>query len=133
AYAHPDRKVYQKLLVELYQRHARPLVAHKTAAAESELQRMGEHALRPLLDVLAVDSGADPAEQKQAMALLGELGNAGAAAPLLKLALSLARTTPKLNARVASIDLRVEAALGGARLAGPDELPQLLKLAEDPE
>jgi tetratricopeptide (TPR) repeat protein/HEAT repeat protein len=130
AYAHPDRKVYQKLLVELYQRHA--AAARKD---KKELSRMGEHALRPLLDVLAPDSGADPAEEKQAMALLGELGNPGAAAPLLKLSLTTRRSPAKspFASGVAPIDLRVEAALAGARVAGPDDLPQLLKLAEDPE
>jgi tetratricopeptide (TPR) repeat protein len=150
AYAHPERKVYQKLLVELYQRHARPLVprAHDgDEAARRELQRMGQHALRPLLDVLSADSGAEPAEQRQAMALLGELGNSGAAAPLLKMALTLAKkpaaAAPDSTAgrrslfaaspTVPRVDLRVEAALAGARLAGPEDLPSLLKLAEDPE
>ena len=146
AYAHPDRKVYQKLLVELYQRHARPLIARAQAGdndARRELSRMGDHALRPLLDVLAVDSGAEAAEERQAMALLGELGNPGAAAPLLKLALTRrARRRAPDAARAQEsrpapqpprVDLRVEAALAGARLAGADDLPSLLKLAEDPE
>jgi tetratricopeptide (TPR) repeat protein/HEAT repeat protein len=144
AYAHPDRKVYQKLLVELYQRHARPLVARARSGDETarkELSRMGEHALRPLLEVLSVDSGAEASEEKQAMALLGELGNPGAAAPLLKLALTMAKAHPPKgeiknpfgSSSVPRVDLRVEAALAGARLASAEELPQLLKLAEDPE
>jgi tetratricopeptide (TPR) repeat protein len=134
AYAHPDRKVYQKLLVELYQRHARPLVSQKDG--QKELRRMGEHALRPLLDVLAPDSGSDAGEEKQAMALLGDLGNPGAAAPLLKLALTIPQkksATRSSGLPSPSVDLRVEAALSGARLAGLEDLPQLVKLSEDPE
>src|SRR5262249_23660568 len=99
-----------------------------------------EHGLRPLLDVLV--DGGDGAEKRSAMALLGDLGNPGAATPLLKIALDPGREKelkPIMRRGIFDsgapprIDLRVEAAIAGARLAGPSDLPLLIKLADDPE
>jgi tetratricopeptide (TPR) repeat protein/HEAT repeat protein len=143
AYAHAERHVYRSLLVELYQRYARPLVARARqgdAAAQKELERLGEHGLRPLTDVL-VDG--DVAQQRLAITLLGELGNPSGAGPLLKLAATTpraARTPARPGTRspfdapaAPGIDLRTDAAIAGARLASERDLPSLLKLAEEPE
>ncbi len=157
SYAHPEKRVYRNLLVDLFERYAGPLIPRARrgdVAARKELTRLGEHGLRPLLDVLVTEGGGDPAQQKQAVMLLGELGNASAAEPLLKLA-SQPRRLSKSELRdplrgipggtlggmvigtrpIATpvVDLRVEAAIAGARLASGRELPVLLKLAEDPE
>jgi tetratricopeptide (TPR) repeat protein/HEAT repeat protein len=138
SYAHPDRRVYRNLLVDLYGRYAPPLVARARAgdaAARKELTRLGEHGLRPLLEVLESDDGStDATARRQAAMLLGEFGNPSATEPLLKLARSAKRPTAGASPSAPpSIDLRVEAALAGARLAGPREAGELARLAEDPE
>ena len=142
AYAHPEKRVYRNLLVELYERYGKPLLPRARsgdAAAQRELQRLGEHGLRPLLDVL-VDG--ETTQQRLAVELLGELQNASATEPLLKLAATPKRTgLPRITAGVVgregtnapAIDLRVEAAIAAARLALPKDAPQLAKLATDPE
>jgi tetratricopeptide (TPR) repeat protein/HEAT repeat protein len=130
SYAHPDRRVYRNLLVDLYGRYAPPLVTQARAGdatARKELTRLGEHGLRPLLEVLQPDEGgADASARRLAAMLLGEFGNPSATEPLLK----LARSTDKTRVPV---ELRVEAALAGARLAGPREVGELARLAEDGE
>lgn len=146
AYAHPDKRVYRNLLLELYERHAWPLVERARqgdAQARKELERLGQSGLRPLLDVL-VDG--DPNQERLAVTLLGEMGNPGAAEPLLKLASArpgarrplgeLRGTLGLLGAqrgRPEVLDLRIEAALSGARLATPKEGPLLAKLLGDEE
>jgi tetratricopeptide (TPR) repeat protein len=133
-FAQPDKRVYRNLLVELAERYAEPLVAraHRgDTAARAELARLGEHAMRPLLDVL-VDSrdGGDPQQQRAAIELLGELGNPSAAEPLFK----LAQARPVAKGKPGpGVELRVEAAIAAARVAGPHDLAALAKLADDPE
>jgi len=98
AYLHADKRVYRNLLLELYERYAMPLVARARRGDEGariELRRIGETAVRPLLDAL-VDG--DTRERKLAVTLLGELGNPTAAIPLFKLAaprLAAAERAPK--------------------------------------
>jgi len=165
AYAHPEKRVYRNLLIELYQRHAGPLILAERRGddgARKELERLGEHALGPLLEVL-VDGEVQ--QQRQAVALLGQLMNPGAAAPLLRLAQPLRTVVdardPRAHAGKAPrprelrdpfdvrpsdppgarrvviderpIDLRVDAAIAGARLAGPKDVAALVKLAGDSE
>jgi tetratricopeptide (TPR) repeat protein len=146
AYAHPEKRVYRSLLVDVYQRHAAPLAAGVRAPqAARELARIGEHALAPLLEVL-VDG--DVAQQRQAVLLLVQLGNVQAAPPLLKLALPQpgSKRVPEVRdlhdpfaatwrarADARPIDLRTDAALAGAQLASAKDLPMLEKLAEQPE
>src|SRR5262249_44685167 len=90
AYGHADKPVYRHRLIELYDRYVTPLVtrAHASggddAGVKKELARLGEHGLRPLLDVL-VDG--EPQQQRVAVALLGAIGNPSAAPALFKLAL----------------------------------------------
>jgi tetratricopeptide (TPR) repeat protein len=86
SYLHADKRVYRNLLLELYERYAMPLVVRARRGdegARAELRRIGETAVRPLLDSL-VDG--DTRERKLAVTLLGELGNTTAALPLLKVA-----------------------------------------------
>src|SRR6185369_2664512 len=130
AYAHADKPVYRNLLIELYDRYGTPLAARWQAGDMSvrpELTRLGEHGMRPLLDVL-VDG--EPQQQRVAVALLGAIGNPSAAPALLKLA--LARSTPATanehEDRNARVELREQAALAAAEVATARELPLLEKL-----
>ena len=137
AYAHADKPVYRNLLIELYDRYGTPLAARARAAGDddaavrAELQRLGEHGLRPLLDVL-VDG--EPQQQRVAVELLGAIGNPSAAPALFKLALS--RRAPAVAGRedhASGVELREEAALAAAEVATARELPLLAKLYAEPE
>jgi tetratricopeptide (TPR) repeat protein len=139
AYAHADKRVYRNLLVELDRRYAAPLVvaAHGgDQAARHELERLGEHGLDPLLDVL-VDG--DTKEVLGAAALLGELSNPSAAGLLLRLATARPpRVGPRTTTQTAKnelprIEVRSAAALAGARLAAAKDVPMLLELLGSPE
>ena len=134
AYLHVQKPVYRKLLVELYDRYATPLAIlarRGDPAAERELQRLGEYGLKPLLEAL-VDG--EPGEQKVAVALLGELQNRAAAAPLAKLACRAPEPgAPDRGSNAADIDVRIDAALAAALLADPKTLPELQRLAGDRE
>jgi Flp pilus assembly protein TadD/HEAT repeat protein len=147
AYAHADKPVYRSLLLELYDRYGTPLVTRARAGDSSvkkELERLGEHGLRPLLDVL-VDG--EQAQQRVAVALLGAFGNPSAAPALLKLALTRRLRNGRsdrperperteLSGRLdrgAAVELREQAALAAAELASARELPSLLKLQAEPE
>src|SRR6185312_4392902 len=135
AYAHADKPVYRNLLIELYDRYGTPLAARAQAGDETvrpELQRLGEHGLRPLLDVL-VDG--EPQQQRVAVQLLGAIGNASAAPALFKLALArrVPETTPGRDDRTARVELREQAALAAAEVATPKELPLLTRLFAEPE
>lgn len=128
-YSRPGGRVYRGLIVELYDRYATPLIAQAHGGdqqAGRELRRLGEHGLRPLLDVL---SDGDLAEVRVAVRILGELDNPSAAWPLLKLARGPAR-----HGRFrADVDLRVDAAIAAARVSDERSLPQLVELARDDE
>ncbi len=134
AYAHADKPVYRNLLIELYDRYGTPLAERAQAPDDSdphirtELQRLGEHGLRPLLDVL-VDG--EQQQQRVAVALLGAIGNPSAAPALFKLALS--RRVREHEDRTAAIELREQAALAAAEVATARELPLLDKLYGEPE
>ncbi|HEX6835605.1 MAG TPA: tetratricopeptide repeat protein, partial [Polyangia bacterium] len=131
AYAHADKPVYRNLLIELYDRYGTPLAARAQAGDETarpELQRLGEHGLRPLLDVL-VDG--EPQQQRVAVALLGAIGNPSAAPALFKIALS--RRVREHEDRNSAVELREEAALAAAEVATAKELPLLLKVYGEPE
>jgi tetratricopeptide (TPR) repeat protein len=137
AYAHADKPVYRNLLIELYDRYGTPLATRARTpgdddtAVRAELQRLGEHGLRPLLDVL-VDG--EPQQQRVSVALLGAIGNPSAAPALFKLALS--RRVPAAaghDDRASAVELREEAALAAAEVATARELPMLGKLYAEPE
>lgn len=87
ALGQPQRPLYRRLLLEVYSAEAFPLIHRiETAdpsarkAAERELSKLGERAVRPLLDSL----GDERVElQRTALALLSHLEARGASAALL--------------------------------------------------
>src|SRR5262249_32932354 len=85
------KPVYRRVLVRLYLRYVPRLVErihHGTPevrdAARKELDRVGAHGLRPLLEALRDEK--DVAQQRIAVQVLGHLGNKGAAPPLVHMA-----------------------------------------------
>jgi tetratricopeptide (TPR) repeat protein len=86
SHAYPQKPVYRKLLVSLYDRYATPLTLQARrgdAAARAELLRLGQSGLKPLTEAL-IDG--DTGEQRIAVSLLGDLGNPSAAPALIKFA-----------------------------------------------
>ena len=86
-----QKSVYRKQLVELYHRFLIPKIrqlehgtAEERVAARTQLDRIGTHGVKPLLEALHDDK--EQAQQRIAVKVLGYLGNKGAAAPLIKLA-----------------------------------------------
>jgi tetratricopeptide (TPR) repeat protein len=135
---------YRKILVELYDRYARPLILAARdgdAAAQKELVRLGEPGLKPLLE--ALEDATDPQQQRAAAYLLGYIGNKNAAAPLVKLAADEGTTgarkdpaEPRLDLGPdsgAEMDLRVEAAVAAGRLADPRVIHELAGLTKNRE
>ncbi|MCS6915787.1 MAG: HEAT repeat domain-containing protein [Myxococcales bacterium] len=153
AHLYPQKAACRKLLLELYERYAMPLVAQARAGdaeARAELSRLGQSGLKPLSEALVEGDGA---EQRVAVALLGELGNPAAAPALLQLAQGPARggeaARPSAVFNVlaggarppvvggpgssSDIDLRVGALVQAARLADPRSAPVLARLSQAPE
>jgi len=98
AYLHADKKVYRNLLLELYDRFATPLLGRARrgeVAARAELRRLGEGAVRPLLDVL-IDGEAP--QIRIAVSLLGEMGGPSAVLPLLRVAVPRTLASPSTKA-----------------------------------
>ena len=145
--AHKD--IYRRKLVQLYERYVPVLVArwHRgdaagKKAAQAELERLGAHGLKPLLEALSDDK--DSGQQRIAVGVLGYLGNRGAAGPLVRLARQAAPAvpTPTLSptrARLGTLvpneglELRVEALVGAGRLGDPRTIPDLIELANHTE
>ncbi len=153
AIGHPQRPIFRKLLVELYDSLATPLIrtAQQGGAAGAQatehLQRIGTRAIKPLLEALADD---DPAQRRVAIDILGYLGNANAAAPLLAMAegngdwalrqralvAAGAVASPSLAPRFATLArgpdarLRASAAWALARIGGPTVIPILRRLLD---
>ncbi len=143
AFQMAHKPVYRRILVELYFRLVPRLVAvqrHGDAterkAARAELDRLGAHGLKPLLEALNDDK--DVNQQKNAVYVLGHFGNPGAAAPLIR----LARTVPKAEdatKRIGTLqqtldtDLRVDALISAGRLGNAAVLDEVLPLASDAE
>lgn len=117
----PDRPVYRRLLVELYGALAYPLL-HRAASAsaveareaEAQLRKLGERAVKPLLDALS-----DPreAQQETATTLLTFVANRSAGPALFTYATGDA--APRLRAR---------AMLALGALEDPDFAPKLGEL-----
>ena len=121
------KPVYRRVLVELYGRYVPELVrttrtgtAEQRKEARAELGRLGAHGLKPLLEALSDDT--DVHQQRTAVAVLGYLGNKGAAAPLVRLA-QKAVTAQQPAARaltpVLEWDVRLDALVAAARLGDP--------------
>lgn len=135
------KPVYRRVLVDLYLRYVPRLVhreRHGTPevqkAARGELARIGGHGLQPLLEALRDEK--DAGQQRVAVAVLGALGNKGAAAPLVH----LARAEPSREARsIGSLqesldrEVRVDALVAAGRLGDPKVLADVLPLLDQPE
>ncbi|MBX3274777.1 MAG: HEAT repeat domain-containing protein [Sandaracinaceae bacterium] len=126
AIGHPERPVFRRMAVELYDAYAGPLarrVRRGGAGADEageELRRLGGRAIKPLLEALA---DADPAQRRVALEILGDLGNPSAAAPLVAVAENR------------SLDLRerMQALRAAGAIAPPALAPRLAALAEGPD
>ncbi len=119
ALGQPQKPLYRRLLLEVYGAEAFPLIhrvetastPEERKAAEAELSRLGERAVRPLLDSL----GDERVElQRTALALLSRLRTRGASAALLAYA---AGDAPE--------ELRERAVLAAGAARDPRSLPKL--------
>lgn len=138
------KPIYRRVLVDLYMRYAGPQsrlvdrLRHGNdevkKAARVELDRIGAHGLRPLLEALRDDK--DPTQQRIAVQVLGHLGNRGAAAPLVHMA---RQEPPKDSRRIGSLvetpdrEVRVEALVAAGRLGDPGVINDVLPLVEHQE
>lgn len=153
ALGNPQRPIFRRMVVELYDAYAGPLAqaarrgGPAAAAARAELRQIGTRGIKPLLEALA---DQDPAQRRVALDILGDLGNANAAAPLLALAendtLDIGQRTqallaagavapPALVPRFDALTrgdrrLRGLAAWGVARVGGRDAVRVLRRLLE---
>ncbi len=141
AFMMAHKPVYRRVLVDLYLRYVPRLVErekHGTdevkKAARAELIRVGGHGLQPLLEALRDEKEAT--QQRVAVAVLGHLGNKGAAAPLVH----MARLEPQRDARyIGSLaealerEVRVDALIAAGRLGDARVLSDVLPLMEHPE
>ncbi len=135
------KPVYRHVLVDLYLRYVPRLVERERhgneeirKAARAELTRIGGHGLQPLLEALRDEK--EPTQQRVAVAVLGHLGNKGAAGPLVH----MARQEPPKDARhigtlAESLDreVRVDALVAAGRLGDPKVLVDVLPLMDHPE
>ncbi len=118
ALGNPARPLYRRLLVEVYGNLAFPL-AHdakssdpeRARAAREALRRIGERAVKPLLDALGDDRDS---QQRTAIELLSHISNRGAGPALVAFA------TGKADG-----DLRTRAMVAAGALADPQLLPEL--------
>ena len=136
------KPIYRRVLVDLYLRYVPRLVErerHGTddvrKAARAELTRIGGHGLQPLLEALRDEK--DASQQRVAVAVLGHLGNKGAAAPLVRMAKQEpSKDAPRqLGTLRESVDLqvRVAALIAAGRLGDPSVLVDVLPLADNAE
>ncbi|MBC7973499.1 MAG: tetratricopeptide repeat protein, partial [Myxococcales bacterium] len=118
------KPVYRRVLVDLYLRYV-PRLVDRTKhgsdevkkAARIELTRIGGHGLQPLLEALRDEK--EVGQQRVAVAVLGHLGNKGAAAPLVHMArIEPAKDTRRLGTLQESLDreVRVDALVAAGRL-----------------
>ena len=122
ALAHPRRPIFRKVAVELYDSLTAGWIQQASDGseeAEEKLARLGHRALKPLLEALA---DPDPAQRRVAVDVLGHLGNANAAEPLLAMALG-----------DAPIELRIRAVEGVGRVGEGNLSPRLATLAKGSE
>ncbi len=131
------KPVYRRVLVDLYLRYVPRLVEREKhgsdevkKAARGELVRIGGHGLQPLLEALRDDKEAG--QQRVAVAVLGQLGNKGAAEPLVHIARV---EPPKGEARrigtfqeTSDRDLRVDALVAAGKLGDPAVLGDVLPI-----
>jgi tetratricopeptide (TPR) repeat protein len=111
----PERGIYRRLLLEIYGAIAYPLLeqakssdAREADAARAALDRVGERAVKPLLDAL---SDAREAEQEVAISLLGHVRNRSAGPALFSYAIGTQDETLRARAMIAVGMLRDPALL----------------------
>jgi cellulose synthase operon protein C len=145
SFTNSHKPVYRRILVELYDRHVHDLVrqlrhgdATTRKAARTELDRLGQHGLKPLLEALNDDR--DLTGQRNAVFIIGHLGNPGAAPALVRIAKTepkpdVAGDPRKLGTLKPSLDWesRVEALVAAGRLGSKDILGAVLPLAKHDE
>jgi cellulose synthase operon protein C len=115
ALGNPDRPLYRRLLVEIYGAIAYPLV-HRArtgspadaAAARQALVRLGERAVKPLLDALSDERAM---QQQVAITLLSHVGSKAAGPALIAYASSSAESELRTRAMIAAGTLRDPALL----------------------
>jgi cellulose synthase operon protein C len=110
ALGNPERPIYRRLLVEVYGALAYPLlhregsvVAAEADQARAQLRKLGERAVKPLLDAL---SDQREAQQQVAITLLTHVGNKDAGPSLLAYATGAAAQELRARAMVAVGALR---------------------------
>ncbi|HEY4180620.1 MAG TPA: HEAT repeat domain-containing protein [Kofleriaceae bacterium] len=131
------KQVYRRVLVDLYLRYVPRLVDRERhgndevkKAARAELARIGGHGLQPLLEALRDEKDAN--QQRVAVAVLGHLGNKGAAQPLVR----MARQEPpkdqprKIGTLTENVEreVRIAALVAAGRLGDPSVLDDVLPL-----
>jgi cellulose synthase operon protein C len=141
AFMMSHKPVYRRVLVDLYIRYVPRLVErerHGTdevrKAARKELDRVGGHGLQPLLEALRDEKEAP--QQRVAVAVLGHLGNKGAAAPLVHMALQEPQRDTRVIGTLAENlekEVRVEALIAAGRLGDPRVIDDVLKLMDHPD
>lgn len=133
------KPVYRHILVDLYLRYVPRLVSrerHGTdeirKAVRVELARIAGHGLQPLLETLRDEKEAS--QQRVVVAVLGYLGNKGAAAALVHMARQEkeARLAGTLQESI-DRDVRIDALVAAGRLGDPKVLGQVLPLMEHGE
>jgi tetratricopeptide (TPR) repeat protein/HEAT repeat protein len=135
------KPVYRRVLVDLYLRYVPQLdnhLRHGTddvrKAARGELDRIGAHGLRPLLEALRDEK--EVAQQRIAVQVLGNLGNKGAAAPLVHMA---RQEPPKDQRHIGTLaetldrEVRVEALVAAGRLGDSKVIDDVLPLMDHSE
>lgn len=125
ALANAQRPIFRRLAVELYQSLVAPLVlaargeGSSAQEARTRLTRVGTRAIKPLLEALADN---DPAQNRTAVDILGELGNARAAVPLIAAAEA-----------DGDIQFRLTALRAAGSLASADLIPRFFALSRGDE
>lgn len=111
----PERGIYRQLLLEIYGAMAYPLLEqaksadpHEADAARAALDRVGERAVKPLLDAL---SDARESSQEVAISLLGHVRNKSAGPALFSYATGTQDPTLRARAMIAVGMLRDPALL----------------------
>jgi tetratricopeptide (TPR) repeat protein/HEAT repeat protein len=125
ALAHPDRPVFRRIAVEIYDAIATPLAVRarrsgeEGIAARAALRRYATRALKPLLEALADDG--DRAQRRIALSILGALASPAASPTLIAFAENASREA----------DERVLAVLAAAEAPRAELAPRLAALSRD--
>jgi tetratricopeptide (TPR) repeat protein len=115
ALGNPQKPLYRRLLVEIYGALAFPLVHQAklsdpklAEAARAELKKLGERAVKPLLDALG---DSRDSQQRVAIELLGHIQNKGAGPALFAFATGPGEQELRVRAMIAVGELRDPALL----------------------